>query len=198
MVLAIESDGAAYRDSRSVRDRDRLRQEHLERLGWRFHRLWSTNWFHDPQSEIAKLRVAYEAAIAADGPRRPGPDAEPAPDSRPGPRSEPHPDPRSAPHPDPRPAPHPDPQSDRRYAPRPEAPSGSRPEPGAASDAEPRPDTRERRRPPAAALADATAPAQPPDTRQLAPARRPIPLPPASSPGHDLEPHPSRGLARPD
>ena len=33
MILAIEADGAGYRDSGSVRDRDRLRKEHLERLG---------------------------------------------------------------------------------------------------------------------------------------------------------------------
>jgi very-short-patch-repair endonuclease len=68
MVLAIEADGASYRDSLSVRDRDRLRAEHLERLGWSFHRLWSTNWFHDPQAEIAKLRAAYDRAVAAAGP----------------------------------------------------------------------------------------------------------------------------------
>jgi len=42
MVLAIETDGASYHQSRSVRDRDRLRGEHLQRLGWSFHRLWST------------------------------------------------------------------------------------------------------------------------------------------------------------
>jgi very-short-patch-repair endonuclease len=68
MVLAIEADGASYRDSRSVRDRDRLRKEHLERLGWRFHRLWSTNWFQHPETEVAKLRVAYDRAIAEAGP----------------------------------------------------------------------------------------------------------------------------------
>ena len=44
MVLAIECDGAAYHSSRSARDRDRLRQEPLERLGWRFHRIWSQDW----------------------------------------------------------------------------------------------------------------------------------------------------------
>ncbi|MGI5291295.1 AAA domain-containing protein [Nonomuraea polychroma] len=75
MVLAIEADGASYRDSRSVRDRDRLRKEHLERLGWNFHRLWSTNWFHNPQGEADKLRKAYEEAVAA---YEPEPDAEPA------------------------------------------------------------------------------------------------------------------------
>jgi very-short-patch-repair endonuclease len=58
MILAVEADGTAYRDSGSVRDRDRLRKEHLERLGWRVHRLWSTSWFTDPDAELAKLRAA--------------------------------------------------------------------------------------------------------------------------------------------
>jgi very-short-patch-repair endonuclease len=65
MILAIEADGASYRESGSVRDRDRLRGEHLQRLGWRFHRLWSTSWFYDPQTEIARLREAYQRAIRA-------------------------------------------------------------------------------------------------------------------------------------
>ena len=68
MVLAIEADGASYRESGSVRDRDRLRGEHLQRLGWNFHRLWSTNWFHDPDAEVAKVRAAYERAVADSGP----------------------------------------------------------------------------------------------------------------------------------
>ena len=74
MVLAIEADGASYRQSGSVRDRDRLRGEHLQRLGWNFHRLWSTNWFHDPDAEVAKVRAAYDRAIAA---------TEPPPDDQP-------------------------------------------------------------------------------------------------------------------
>jgi len=65
LVLAIEADGTSYRQSGSVRDRDRLRSEHLQRLGWRFHRIWSTNWFRDPQSEVAKLQQAYDEAVSA-------------------------------------------------------------------------------------------------------------------------------------
>ncbi len=65
MILAIEADGAGYRDSGSVRDRDRLRKEHLERLGWRVHRLWSTAWFTDPAGELAKLRTAFDSAVSA-------------------------------------------------------------------------------------------------------------------------------------
>ncbi|MCW2936460.1 MAG: helicase, partial [Actinomycetia bacterium] len=71
MILAVEADGAAYRDSGSVRDRDRLRKEHLERLGWRVHRLWSTGWLADPERELARLRAAYESAVAASPPAQP-------------------------------------------------------------------------------------------------------------------------------
>jgi hypothetical protein len=77
MVLAIEADGMSYRDSRSTRDRDRLRKEHLERLGWTFHRIWSTNWFQDPESEIAKVQEAYREAVAKVPPPAPDGDSPP-------------------------------------------------------------------------------------------------------------------------
>ena len=48
-ILAVECDGASYHSSATARDRDRLRQSVLEGLGWRFHRIWSTDWFRDPQ-----------------------------------------------------------------------------------------------------------------------------------------------------
>jgi very-short-patch-repair endonuclease len=79
MILAIEADGAGYRDSGSVRDRDRLRKEHLERLGWRVHRLWSTAWFTDAAGELAKLRSAFDSAVGAAPPRPPAPEAQPEP-----------------------------------------------------------------------------------------------------------------------
>jgi very-short-patch-repair endonuclease len=63
MVLAIEADGASYHSAGNARDRDRLRQQHLERLGWRFHRIWSTDWFEDPDLEVMKIRAAYEQAV---------------------------------------------------------------------------------------------------------------------------------------
>jgi very-short-patch-repair endonuclease len=71
MVLAIECDGASYHSSATARDRDRLRQDHLERLGWQFHRIWSGDWFHDKQAEIERTLAAYHKAVkAADGPLR--------------------------------------------------------------------------------------------------------------------------------
>jgi very-short-patch-repair endonuclease len=53
MVLAIECDGVTYHSSATARDRDRLRQEHLERLGWQFHRIWSTEWFRATVTPIS-------------------------------------------------------------------------------------------------------------------------------------------------
>lgn len=64
-LLAIECDGAAYHSSRSARDRDRLRQGVLEGLGWRFHRVWSTDWFRNPRSELERIVAAIEQAKAA-------------------------------------------------------------------------------------------------------------------------------------
>lgn len=54
-VLGIECDGATYHGSKSARDRDKIRQEILEHLGWRIHRVWSTDWFHHPERELTKI-----------------------------------------------------------------------------------------------------------------------------------------------
>lgn len=61
-LLAVECDGAAYHSSRSARDRDRLRQGVLESLGWRFHRIWSTDWFRNRAQEIKRVAEAIEVA----------------------------------------------------------------------------------------------------------------------------------------
>jgi very-short-patch-repair endonuclease len=60
-ILGVECDGAAYHSARSARDRDRLRQEVLEGRGWRLHRIWSTDWFRNPQRETDKLIAAIKA-----------------------------------------------------------------------------------------------------------------------------------------
>ena len=63
-VLGVECDGAAYHSSKSARDRDRLRQQVLENLGWHLHRIWSTDWFNDPREQAVRLRKAIEARLA--------------------------------------------------------------------------------------------------------------------------------------
>jgi len=57
-ILGIECDGATYHSSKSARIRDRLRQEILERLGWKIYRVWSQHWITHRQeiiSDIVKL-----------------------------------------------------------------------------------------------------------------------------------------------
>ena len=63
MVLAIEADGASYHSAPTARDRDRLRQQVLENLGWRFHRIWSTEWFRDPEGEADIALEAWQHAV---------------------------------------------------------------------------------------------------------------------------------------
>jgi very-short-patch-repair endonuclease len=61
-VLGIECDGASYHSARSARDRDRLRQQVLEDLGWIIHRVWSTDWFRDSKAEVKRAVDAIEKA----------------------------------------------------------------------------------------------------------------------------------------
>ena len=65
-LLGIECDGASYHSARSARDRDRLRQQVLEGLGWTIHRIWSTDWFQDPQRQLAKAEEAIRRAGLSD------------------------------------------------------------------------------------------------------------------------------------
>jgi len=61
-LLGVECDGANYHSAKSARDRDRLRQSVLEGLGWRLHRVWSTDWWLQRPKEIAKLEGALMLA----------------------------------------------------------------------------------------------------------------------------------------
>jgi very-short-patch-repair endonuclease len=61
-LLGVECDGANYHSAKTARDRDRLRQAVLEGLGWRLHRVWSTDWWLQRPKEIAKLEEALKLA----------------------------------------------------------------------------------------------------------------------------------------
>jgi hypothetical protein len=66
-ILALECDGATYHSALWARERDRLRQDVLENLGWTFHRIWSTDWFYNRAVEIERLRAALDAARLTGG-----------------------------------------------------------------------------------------------------------------------------------
>jgi very-short-patch-repair endonuclease len=64
-VLGIECDGATYHSLATARERDRLRQEILEGLGWTICRVWSTDWIRNPESQIKRIMQAFEKALKA-------------------------------------------------------------------------------------------------------------------------------------
>ncbi len=62
-ILGIECDGARYHSLRVARDRDRLRQQVLEGLGWKIYRVWSTDWYLRPKESKEKLLEAVQNAV---------------------------------------------------------------------------------------------------------------------------------------
>lgn len=71
-LLAVEGDGPSYRAGATTRDRERLRPQVLQALGWRVHRVWSPAWFRSPARELERILKEVEAAKAG------APRAEPA------------------------------------------------------------------------------------------------------------------------
>ena len=63
-VLGIECDGKTYHQSKTARDRDRLRQEMLEDLGWKIHRIWSTEWIRYPDRELQRVLDRIQELLA--------------------------------------------------------------------------------------------------------------------------------------
>lgn len=63
LVLALESDGAAYASIPTARDRDRLRQQHLEALGWRYQRVWALAWLLQREQEVQRILAACAHAV---------------------------------------------------------------------------------------------------------------------------------------
>lgn len=62
-VLAIELDGENYHSFKNVRDRDRLRKEVLEGMGWQYYRVWAPNWFKNKKDEQERLLDAVANAL---------------------------------------------------------------------------------------------------------------------------------------
>ncbi len=62
-ILGIECDGLSYHSARTARERERLRQEVLEDMGWKIYRIWSTDWVKDAKTEGEKLLNAVQEAM---------------------------------------------------------------------------------------------------------------------------------------
>lgn len=63
-LAAVECDGATYHGSPSARDRDRVRHDILEKLGWKLLRIWSTDFFHDPEHAIQLIDQKLSQLLA--------------------------------------------------------------------------------------------------------------------------------------
>ncbi|HTF57722.1 MAG TPA: DUF3320 domain-containing protein, partial [Planctomycetota bacterium] len=61
-LLGIECDGPPYRSAATARDRDRLREEVLAKLGWRLHRVWSPDLLRQAGREVERILDALERA----------------------------------------------------------------------------------------------------------------------------------------
>ena len=65
-LVGIECDGRSYHSGATARDRDRLRQHVLEGLGWRVYRIWSTDWWLNPEAEVDKIVARLHGILEQD------------------------------------------------------------------------------------------------------------------------------------
>ena len=63
-LLAIECDGKDYRAFPCARDRDRLRRDVLRKMGWRYYRIWSVDWFKNKKTEQERLLKVLNLQLA--------------------------------------------------------------------------------------------------------------------------------------
>ena len=54
-LVGVECDGATYHSSATARDRDKLREEVLRGKGWKLLRVWSTDFWNNPDSVIDRV-----------------------------------------------------------------------------------------------------------------------------------------------
>ncbi len=57
-LAGIECDGAIYHSSTFARERDKIRQQVLEGLGWTLFRVWSTDWWTNKAGALEKVHNA--------------------------------------------------------------------------------------------------------------------------------------------
>lgn len=57
-LCGIECDGATYHRSATARDRDKIRESVLNGLGWQLLRIWSTDFWLNPEDSISKVQSA--------------------------------------------------------------------------------------------------------------------------------------------
>lgn len=69
-LTGLECDGATYHRSATARDRDKLREQVLRGLGWEILRVWSTDWWINPEGTLAKLDAGLHKLLEVSRIRR--------------------------------------------------------------------------------------------------------------------------------
>lgn len=72
-LAGIETDGDNYRRASTARDRDRLRSDVLEGLGWNLVQVWAVDWWRDADTEVERLDAELRQLLEADVPEVPAP-----------------------------------------------------------------------------------------------------------------------------
>ena len=62
-ILGVECDGAMFHSGKSVRERDVMRQKFLERRGWNIDRIWSRNWWRNPEKEVQRIKHRIDSLV---------------------------------------------------------------------------------------------------------------------------------------
>ncbi len=62
-LAGVECDGATYHRSAVARDRDKIRQQVLENLGWNIVRIWSPDWWYDAKSAAENIHCQLQKLL---------------------------------------------------------------------------------------------------------------------------------------
>lgn len=62
-LAGVECDGATYHSSATARDRDKVREQVLRGLDWTILRVWSTDWWFNPEEAVERLHDALNATL---------------------------------------------------------------------------------------------------------------------------------------
>ena len=62
-LAGVECDGTTYHRLAAARDRDKTRQQVLSNLGWHIIRVWSPDWWHNPEAAIEDLHAQLTTVL---------------------------------------------------------------------------------------------------------------------------------------
>jgi DNA polymerase III delta prime subunit len=61
-ILGILTDGENYKSAKTAKDREMVRMQVLQLLGWNVYKLWSPDWWDNPGKVLQEIKIAIEIA----------------------------------------------------------------------------------------------------------------------------------------